>query len=223
MIVRLAATLFLLALPAAAVAQDTNPPGTQAPEGPQGLQGPMTLERVHNGFAVAPDFRITKVDGSSARLAGAYGGWVFDNTLLVGGGGYWLTNRSRDFDMAYGGAVVQWLQRTGEWIGFGARGLVGAGEATLPGTVAILVPQGDRDGDRDGHRTIANVRGLFRRRDFFIAEPQADLLVRLTRHLRLEVGAGYRLIGGADGFADRLRGASGSIALQVGTSSTERQ
>ena len=51
---------------------------------------------------------------------------------------------------------------------------------------------------------------------YFIAEPQVNGLVNLTRWMRLEAGVGYRLIGGADLLDDALRGISGSIALQFG-------
>ena len=57
---------------------------------------------------------------------------------------------------------------------------------------------------------------------FFVFEPQADALVRLTRLLRLDVGVGYRLIDGVDHVDQRLRGASGSVALQIGGVSSDR-
>ena len=58
--------------------------------------------------------------------------------------------------------------------------------------------------------------GRPRREGFFVAEPEANLLVNLTRHLRLTAGVGYRLIGGARSADDRLRGVSGGVALQIG-------
>src|SRR5207245_11502630 len=58
---------------------------------------------------------------------------------------------------------------------------------------------------------------------FFVLEPQANALVRLTRLMRLDVGVGYRLIDGADGVDRRLRGVSGSVALQIGGVSADRK
>lgn len=224
--------LAVLAVPGAALADDPAE-SAQAPS-----QGPMVIERVHNGFAIAPDFRVTTIDGSSARLAGAYGGWVMDNTLLIGAGGYWLTNRPNAFDMAYGGAVVEWLQRSDHTLGFGARGLVGFGRATISSPLSTVTYQVDRDGRmifldlhqpsgrmRPGDlRTIGpgNVRAVFRE-DFFVAEPQANLLINFSRRLRLNTGVGYRLIGSAGGLESRLRGATGSVALEIGGSSVTRQ
>jgi hypothetical protein len=177
----------------------------------------MIVERVENGFSIAPDFKVTEVDKSSAWLAGAYGGWVFDRTLLVGGGGYWLTNQRSAFKMAYGGVVVEWLVRTDKPIGFSARGLFGAGESTLAATTAVSRDDSDRDNrsfddDRDNSR-LSNGRFAIRQ-NFLVFEPQADVLVKLTRQWRLDVGAGYRVIGGRHAVDTRLRGVTGSVALQ---------
>ena len=54
------------------------------------------------------------------------------------------------------------------------------------------------------------------RDEFFVAEPEATVIVGLTRHVRVTAGAGYRLIAGARGTRDRLDGATGSVALQIG-------
>src|SRR5205809_6251266 len=52
--------------------------------------GPMVIERVHSGVLLAPDFKVTEVDGRTSELVGGYGGWLTDRTLFIGGGGYWL-------------------------------------------------------------------------------------------------------------------------------------
>ena len=179
----------------------------------------MIVERVQSGFLVAPDFKVTAFDRRTSGLVGAYAGWLTDQTFFVGGGGYFLANRSHDHEMAYGGIVVGWLAHADRRIGFGAKGLVGGGRATLVSSFGDLFD--DHDG-RDGPISIlvpvpgfvnANVRV---REDFFIAEPEANVLVGLTRHLRLTGGVGYRLIAGARGTQSRLRGVTGSVALQVG-------
>ena len=104
----------------------------------QVAQGPMTVERVRSGFLVAPDFKATEVDHRTSEVAGAYAGWITDNTLLVGGGGYWLANGSRDREMAYGGLVVGWLAGTDRRFGFGAKALVCGGQATLSSTIGEI-------------------------------------------------------------------------------------
>jgi hypothetical protein len=212
-----AAAAVLLLFPLAAYAQ---PAGGATPPAPN---GPMIVERMHSGFVVAPDVKVTQVDKTTSTLAGAYAGWLTDDTFFIGGGGYWLANQARDREMAYGGLVVQWLTRADRRIGFGAKGLVGGGQATLDGT--ILPALGERDFptlpdlsrfgvDLDRLLRVPPTR-VRRREGFFVAEPQIDVLVRLSKQLRLTAGAGYRLID-SEGHDDaRLRGATGSIGLQI--------
>jgi hypothetical protein len=51
--------------------------------------------------------------------------------------------------------------------------------------------------------------------DFFLAEPEVTFGARLTDHLGLNIGAGYRFTGFVDNLDDRLDGASGTISLQL--------
>jgi len=210
-----AACLLVVLAPLAAAAQSGAPPAT-----PQN-QGPMTVERVKSGFLVAPDFKVTEFDHRVSGLAGAYAGWLSDRTFFLGGGGYWLANRSRDREMAYGGLVVGWFAGADRRVRFGAKGLIGGGQARLVSSFGIF-----DDDDHDVRRldvdsrstaiVIPLPRNVRVRDDFFVAEPEATVIVGLTRHFRLTGGAGYRLIGGARGTRDRLEGATGSIALQIG-------
>jgi hypothetical protein len=216
----LATWLFVLVAPLAAAAQDATPTSSQ------NMQGPMIVERVESGFLVAPDFKVTAVDHKTSALAGAYAGWVTDNTLLIGAGGYWLANRSQDREMAYGGLVVGWLVRANRRFGFSAKALVGGGQATLSNTtVGIVEVPGDRDGpfgrgsNSPWEHPVLQPNATTRVRfhdGFFMADPAANLLVNLTHRLRLTGGVGYRLISGARGADDRLRGVTGSLALLIG-------
>jgi hypothetical protein len=262
--VSLVIALWLATLPMTAAAQDVHAPATliaadataanagaapatsvadavaataEAQQPAQG-QGPMVIERVHDGFAIAPDFRFGKLNGSAARLAGAYGGWMIDNTLLIGAGGYGLTNGSSNFQMGYGGVVVGWLQHTGGPVGFGARTLVGAGRATIStpfsgcaferdGEVlfeGVCPPSAAQPPALPTNVQVVPANGLqaIYRQNFFVTEPQADLYLNFGRRIRLDLGVGYRLIGDAGGLDNQLRGTTGSVSLQIGGSSTTR-
>jgi hypothetical protein len=209
--------LCVLPLGAAAQSADVDQPVSQ---------GPMTLERIHSGFVVAPDFKITEVDNRTSGLAGAYAGWLTDETILVGGGGYWLANQASDRKMAYGGLVVQWLVIKDRRIGFSAKGLVGGGRATLGDTITQFARTPEItnsplrgfdprtvDGVTRGTLTSTRVRV---HQDFFLVEPEADLVVRLARNVRLVGGVGYRLTSTERRDDDRLRRATGSLAVQIG-------
>jgi hypothetical protein len=194
-----------------ASAQDVNPPA-----GGAGLQGPMTVERVREGWAIAPDFKVTRFDDSTRGLAGVWAGWVIDNTLMIGGAGYWLPDSSRARGLSYGGALIEWREHTERTFGFSVKALLGFGTATVPRTVT-LIPFGRYPGvvpvSTNGSLTFAF------REDFFVAEPQADLLVSIAPRVRLHVGAGYRAVGGAGSLGSAIRGATGSVSLEIGPSS----
>ena len=135
----------------------------------------MLVERVKSGFLVAPDFKVTEFNHPS-ELAGAYAGWLTDQTFFVGGG-YWLANRNAGREMATAGsssdgsraAIAAWdsAQRVSS----------AAGRATprqLPGELfdndddRIRSPAGQRAGDgyrlpSDPECERARAPGIFRR------------------------------------------------------------
>lgn len=215
------AALLVGMLPAAAAAQDS----AAAVQ----TSGPMVVQQVHTTFMVAPDFKISRMDGRTARIAGLYGGWVLDQQWLIGAGGYWLTNGSSGRGLAYGGGVFGWTSSVDGPIAFSARSLVGWGEAHL--TDSILMPQIEFPNDFFDH---FGPNGMFRpggmgapvltarnyqvrfHEQFFVAEPQADVTFRIASWGRLDAGAGYRAIGAGHGNERRLRGATASISFQVG-------
>ena len=197
----------------------------EAPAPLPASQGPMVVERVRDGFAGAPEFKVTQIDSTTGNFVGGYGGWLIDNTLLIGGGAYWLTNGAGIHDMGYGGAVVEWLQRVNRPIGFSVRGLIGFGVATLTDNFPIAT-RGFDGGNRfspgrPGPPTTSVVQVRYSD-GFFVAEPQANFLINVNPKMRVSVGGGYRLVGGAYRADDRLRGATGSVSVQFGGSSSRK-
>jgi len=200
---------------------------------PATTQGPMAIERVTNGWLIAPDVMIGRVGSTTTTMAGAYGGYMFDH-LLVGGAGSWQVNRSVSRTIDYGGAIVEWLARTDRPVGFGARALVGGGRGSINASLAGLPIEGGRD-DRFfvhdpffGHLIPVDLPVPVRLRDvrfttdFAIFEPQADVLVNISPRLRVRAAAGYRFIGASRGWSSLLRGPSGSVGLQIGGATTRR-
>jgi hypothetical protein len=227
-----AAVLFLLLLlPGIALAQNAPTQG-----------GPLVVERVHNPFVVAPDYKVTDLDGEFGQLAGFYAGKSIEGALFVGGAGYWLVNGSGGDELAYGGVMAGWSMPAGSRIRFGARGLVGVGRATLGtdfdvtrgfdgGRIGFDGGRGiggargfdGRPGDNRGITRVGNIGGGTRidtirvraRDDFFVFEPQANVLTRVTDHVGLQWAGGYRLTAQTDVLDDRLNGPTGSVALQL--------
>jgi hypothetical protein len=222
---RLVALAIACAVPEVAAAQGASAVQPNAVQ--QNAPGPMTVEEVHDGFAIAPDVRVTRLDGSTRTLGGLYGGWVIDDTVLVGAGGYFLTNGSSNSKFAYGGAVVEWRQHPSLGpITFGIRALAGYGQATLTSTVNLVsYGYSPLAGPNQIPPPAPTTTTAVVRFDegFFVFEPQAELVVSLARWARLNVGVSYRAIGDADGMENRLRGASGGVALELGGSSYHTQ
>src|SRR5579871_3822565 len=69
-------------------------------------QGPLVLTPISQAFVLAPDVKITKVNGQTSTLVGLYGGRSFEGRVFVGGGGYWLADPRQDARMFYAGLVV---------------------------------------------------------------------------------------------------------------------
>ena len=177
------------------------------------------LEEIQSGFVIAPDFKFSELDGESANLLGGYAGWLTDRKLFIGAGAYWLTNGSGGSGLSYGGALVEWFPQRNEKFNLSFRGLVGAGTGALRVDVGEF-PEfptfgGHRGrGERFPHRFPSTV---LVHEGFFVAEPQANASFTFTNWLRLGVGAGYRLIGGASGLESRFRGPTASVSLQFGS------
>jgi len=203
------------------------PAYAQQPAAPPPAQ-PMQIETIQSGFVIAPDSRFTQIDDRTATFAGAYGGYLAEKTFLVGAGGYWLANEDHDFKMAYGGAVIGWTIRCDHAFAYGARVLVGGGEATLSSSYAQLlnIPDGTvvstRDVARFGSRHgsvnsgISSSTRVIVTDDFFITEPQANVLWRLTDWMRIDLGVSYRVIAASDFMDSRLRGFGGTVAIRFG-------
>jgi hypothetical protein len=198
------------------------PRSSAAQQDPPAPTSQLRIETISTRFVVAPDVRFTEVNDRSATLAGFYAGWLNDRTLFIGGGGYWLTNRDDDFKVAYGGPIIGVMARADQRLAFGARTLIGFGNATLSDTYAALVGEQIRFGTsgrtvRGGARRGPNEATVVAFEDnFFVAEPQVNAVWKITNWLGVDAGVGYRLIAGSDLMDDRLRGLSGSIALQFG-------
>jgi hypothetical protein len=175
---------------------------------PPNASGPVTLSTTENGFAIAPDFRVTRLNRRTTEFAGLYGGRVFDRRLLLGAGGYWQTNASNGVSrMAYGGAVVEWRAWSDRAIGFNLHGLAGYGQARFDQTFTI----GHRDA-RDT-RAVRDARAFRGDEGFFVGEPEGQVVARIASRLSLKAGVGYRLTSLRN---NDLGGASGSISLQFG-------
>ena len=165
------------------------------------------------GFG-GPVLKVGHVAGDAEVLTGGRGGWIINvapqHTVVLGGGGYGLTTGlqvsvlesgpdflTRTVDMGYGGFELEYVNRTKRLVHVSVLTLIGAGGLTVRDTEEF-----DPDGDA-----------------FFIAEPQANLMLNVTHFFRLGVGVSYRWVNGADyaGLDDAdLRGMAGVLMFKFG-------
>lgn len=203
------ASMLMAAAPAAAQPADQAQPQTS---------GPMTVRPIGTDWVIAPEAKFTRFDGTTNTLAGVSGGAVIDDALFVGAAGYWLPNAGRFHKLGYGGLVVEWREGINEFVSYSLRGLLGYGTATVSDYVL------ERSGpvfDATGHPInpppqLVPVSFGFRR-DFTVAEPEANLFLNFSPHVRLRVGAGYRATGDNGGLGDRISGATGTVGLEFGS------
>jgi len=157
----------------------------------------------HGGFG-APVVKLTEVDGRFGVLVGGRGGWILNESVVIGGGGYGLANVANfehvrngagdpgGLQMGYGGVEVGYVHRPDELVHASLGLLIGAGGLVW-----------DPDGPSGGRADDA----------FFIAEPEVDVVLNATRFLRVAVGVSYRLTEGAELFTVRSADLSGLAAV----------
>jgi len=202
-------------------AQAPPPPPERRPAPPSGqpAAAPPIVQAgpSEDGFVFAPDFKITDINHETGAMVGAYGGWVVGGQFMFGLGGYWQANDSHGAHLAYGGPVLEWRARRTETIGFNLHALIGAGQVYVDHyyypayrdmQINVSGPHGSVQVNMGGYPYM---NGYGYSDVFFVAEPEAQIVVRFGSSMRLQGGIGYRATS-----QDGLSGVSGGISLQFG-------
>jgi hypothetical protein len=176
----------LLLASAPALAQAAAPPESPAEPEPEVL----IKKGVRHGGWGGPVLHVSTVRDRAAILVGGRGGWLIDGRFTIGGGGFGLTNSIRapdaaqvpgqeplDLRMGYGGGWLEYTFAPLKLVHLSAGVLIGGGE------VSLAFRHGGAYGRNDG---------------FFVAEPTLVAELNLAKHVRVDVGAAYRWIAGAD-------------------------
>jgi hypothetical protein len=170
--------------------------------------GPQTLLKADTSFPAAggPGVKFAYIDGTTATLFGGKGSLLLSESTGIGAGGYSLSSQltsdvsglKRDINFSYFGLTVDNFFLPRELIFLNLSTLVGYGTATGS--------RRDMAGTKDGA-------------SFFLVEPEFNLMLNVTKELRLAFGVSYRLIAGADlrgVMGADLSGFSGSITMMYG-------
>jgi hypothetical protein len=205
-----AGVLFVAASAGSAAAQET--------AAPPPAQRPLVIEPIHSPFVIAPEYKVTEVDGDWRQLAGVYAGRLFDEQLLIAGAVYSLVDGPDRTDLTYGGLLIGWSTPEAR-LRFGARALIGGGRSTLPLTLTRDIRFGTRSDPRvvrPGTSVSPQTVTVSARDDFAVIEPVGNVVTQVTDHIGVDLSVGYRWTGYEDVLRDRLAGATGSIAVRFG-------
>ena len=201
-------------------------PGVNAfgePQGPPPAQpppaGPSPISQVSrkpsgDGFVFAPDFKITEMNHRTTGFAGFYGGAVFANTFMIGGGAYFQLDDHNSEQMVYGGLVSEYRLFNDHPVGLTLHGLAGWGTANINNYYyAGCGHNCPQVNPQHGYYYDPYYYGYGVYEGFFVGVPEAQIVARFGHGVRLVGGVGYRWT--SSDFHD-LNGVSGTIAVQIG-------
>ena len=118
----------------------------------------------------------------------------------------------------YGGLMLEWYALRSPVVSVSARGLVGGGVANIGlGDYALAnSPQRPQPRHGGGYPSQGGYYYYTVDQGYFVFEPQANLTLRVAPGFAVVAGAGYRLIGWANGWEDQLEGLTATVALRFG-------
>ncbi len=184
---------------------------------------PIVVQRISDQFFLGPEYKLTDMNGRTGQLVGATGGVLMQEVFLIGGSVYHLVNGPTDWELTYGGFVFGIQSQPEKPIRFGARSLIGFGTGSNITTYSYPVQQFPMPygGMYDSHHYPGYpgypTNGLVHyEENFFVFEPQGDLLFAISDKIRFGVSGGYRWTDSSDYFQHAFNGVTGTFSLQVG-------
>ena len=128
-------------------------------------------------------FKYSKVNGDYRTFVGARGGWVINHVFVVGLAGYglvdeydddwWFYNIDSNLHMGYGGLMLEYIVHPHRLVHLSTSLLIGGGSYGY----------GSNWLDYDSHHD-----------NFFVLEPEMNMMLNITNYFRMGFGVGYRFI-----------------------------
>jgi len=163
----------------------------------------------HGGYG-GPEVKFTTINDNFGLLVGGRGGWIINHTIILGGGGYGLTNavkakvpsttEGKYVDFGYGGFALEWIIKSDKLIHFSISSMVAGGG------VRYRHDMGDNDGNHHAEACL-------------VVEPGATAELNITKFFRLSLGASYRYVSGVSSAVasnSSLSGLSLNLLLRFG-------
>ena len=161
------------------------------------------------GGFIAPAISMSTVNEQGAVLVGLRGGIIINRSFVLGLAGYGLANDVdagpfdyRYLDFGYGGFFLEYVNRPHKLVHLTVHSLIGGG--------ALRHREDWYDDWFDGRYADA----------VFVFEPGLDVIVNITKHIRMGIGGSYRMVrdvelGSLDDKA--ISGLSGTLIFKFGT------
>lgn len=128
--------------------------------------------------------KITPLNDRTCAMTGAWGAWLINHHLALGGGWYNLTSAhtlqdSISMDMEYSGFTAEYIFMPESLIHYSAQLTIGGGSLDFS-TVRV--------GSSNNNGIVDDV--------FFVVEPGVNAEINITHFMRFQVGASYRFVSG---------------------------
>ncbi len=154
---------------------------------------------IESGGYGGPVVKLSGVNNGIGLFMGGRGGWIINHSFIIGGGGYGLANdifvSSKKLDFGYGGLELGYVFLSDSLVHFTLHSLIGFGGVSFQ----------DDPASSD---------------EVFVLEPEATVVLNITRFFRIAAGVSYRFVTGvtAAGVSDvSLSGLSGLLAFKFGS------
>lgn len=160
--------------------------------------------------------RFSKAGDTNGCFVGGRGGFIINDSFVVGAGGMGLVNPGKrekitgneytgiydEVQFGYGGFLTEYY--------FNPKDLVVFSIGTLIGGGGLYFTQDKEEDENDHHEGGDN---------FFVLEPELNVFIHLTRFCRIGAGVSYRYVNGinSEGMDDSdFRGPAASAMVQFG-------
>ncbi len=173
----------------------------------------------HNGGYGTFSTRFSPVAGQLGTSIGGYGGWFFNKSLMIGGGGFSLTSNNQrllhtatgsrvlqNIDFGYGGGMIEYIAFSDKLLHYGANVLIAGGSVELR-QQSIDPPPNLPIGAT--FVTSGLPMASSARSSIFVLEPSIFAEINLSPSVRANLGISYRFVGGFDSsrLNERIRAA----------------
>jgi len=181
-------------------------------------QGPLVVTPISRRVVFTPDVKVTTVNGRTSTFVGGSAGIEIDDRFFIGGAAYGMVAPLDTATMFYGGLLTGYRLVGDDNVAITVRGLIGFGQANVyasfdgGGGGPYPVPHG-RYGPAYGYYPYG-YGYPYVWNGFFVAEPEVNASVSITRAARLTAGASYRATAGFYGPESQISGFAGTFGIQ---------